>query len=445
MESPFPCCGANSLVLLDVATGIERKRLGGTANVYATSVAFSPGGNLALVGWSDGTVGLWDLQSGQELRRFGVNPGGGIQVQFEPDGRSFLTMGSDNVVKIWDLQPLSEFPVISADPKSVTWLGFSNDGTRVATTGPHGATIRVWDADTGTPLTSLTGVNSYWGARFSPDGKTIATVGGEDDSAHLWDVASGKAVRTFTETLPTLIHSVDFSPDGKALLLAGSSSYSPPSAFVSVVDLATGKPRFRVQGSPDDVLGYRAVYSPDGKDVFSVGGPGSSAAELRDALTGRRVLRLAADTPSITFNSLDYSRDGRNVMACASDGYVWDAHTGVLVRKITSTLSLSGCAFSPDSESVLAVSGDGLAHLWDIATGQEIRRFAGFAAGVSMAAMSPDGRRIALGLSDGTVRFAPVDYKESVSSLCGKLLRDFTADERALYEIKGTQPTCPRR
>jgi WD40 repeat protein len=131
-------------------------------------------------------------------------------------------------------------------------------------------------------------------------------------------------------------------------------------------------------------------------------------------------------------------------MVCYPDAYIWDAHTGALVRKIISrTGQIGGCTFSPDGMSVLTASTDNVSHLWDLATGQEIRRFTGFAATVSAANLTPDGKRVAFGFTDGTVRFEPVDNKESVSWLCGKLWRDLTADERALYEIKDTEPTCP--
>jgi WD40 repeat protein len=131
-------------------------------------------------------------------------------------------------------------------------------------------------------------------------------------------------------------------------------------------------------------------------------------------------------------------------MACFPDAYIWDAHTGTLVRKIAGNGGpINGCSFSPDSKSVLTSGLDNAAHIWDIATGQEIRRFAGYSSGVVGASFAPDGKRIVVGLSDGTVQFAPEDYRESISWLCGKLWRDLTADERALYEIKDNTPTCP--
>jgi WD40 repeat protein len=133
-------------------------------------------------------------------------------------------------------------------------------------------------------------------------------------------------------------------------------------------------------------------------------------------------------------------------MACGPDAYIWGTDTGALVGKIVSRGgSINDCVFSADSKSVLTSGSDNAAHMWDIATGQEVRRFAGYPAGVNTATFAPDGKRIVVGINDGTVGFAPVDYRESMSWLCGKLWRDLTADERALYEIKDNSTTCPGR
>jgi WD40 repeat protein len=427
-------------VLFDVASGKELKRLNGLGDTQTSYVAFSPDGKLGLVGAWDGTIRLWDLQTGKEVLHSNAHPGGVTTVQFAPDGRSFLTIGADEVVDLWDLQPSSEYPVIHTDPGGTTGapISFSLGGTLVGTAalqGSMGEVIRVWNARTGDLVTTVTSTTAL-AADFSPDDKTIATASGT--TVRVGDIATGKELHVFTEALP--LNEVNFSPDGRSLLLTGVEA-SGQNVLLSVVDIATGKPLYRVEGPIDQVVSVRAQFSPDGKEIFSIA---SGDGLLRDALTGREIWRFTSN--SITgFNGLDYSRDGRYVMACGPDAYVLDAHTGAIVRKIAGRPGpISGCAFSPDSKSVLTSGSDNAAHLWDIATGQEIRRFAGFPSGVvSTGGFSPDGKRIVVSLADGTVQFEPVDYRESVSWLCGKLWRDFSADERDLYEIKDTRPTCP--
>jgi WD40 repeat protein len=68
---------------------------------------------------------------------------------------------------------------------------FSPDGKRIVTASSD-KTARVWDAQTGQPLTEpLTHEGTLKSARFSPDGKRIIT-DFFDGTAHMWDVGPAK-------------------------------------------------------------------------------------------------------------------------------------------------------------------------------------------------------------------------------------------------------------
>ena len=53
----------DTLILLDLASGHVLKTFPG----FSTSLAISPDGRRALAGYQDGTIKLWDLESGQLL------------------------------------------------------------------------------------------------------------------------------------------------------------------------------------------------------------------------------------------------------------------------------------------------------------------------------------------------------------------------------------------
>jgi len=89
-------------------------------------------------------------------------------------------------------------------------------------------------------------------------------------------------------------------------------------------------------------------------------------------------------------------------------------------------------------------AADNTARLWDVQTGTELRRYIGHTAAVEWAVFAPDGKYVATASDDGIARMWDVDYHDTMSYLCSCLLRDFTDDERAQYDITDKTPTCPK-
>lgn len=68
------------------------------------AVAFSPDGKLALSGGSDdGTMRLWDVETGRELVRYTGHAGRVWCVAFSPDGKLALSGGADTSIRLWEV------------------------------------------------------------------------------------------------------------------------------------------------------------------------------------------------------------------------------------------------------------------------------------------------------------------------------------------------------
>jgi tetratricopeptide (TPR) repeat protein len=108
---------------------------------------------------------------------------------FSPDGRRIVTASSDETARVWDAesgQPITP-PLKHEDV--VSHAGFSPDGRRVVTAS-RDKTARVWDAESGQPITPpLKHEASVSHAAFSPDGRHVVTASG-DHTARVWDVPS---------------------------------------------------------------------------------------------------------------------------------------------------------------------------------------------------------------------------------------------------------------
>ena len=106
-----------------------------------------------------------------------------------------------------------------------------------------------------------------------------------------------------------------------------------------------------------------------------------------------------------------YPPDG-NLIAVASRIGVWlyGAHTEDFVRLIAvdGTGLLSRVAFSPDDTQIATGDWDGIATLWDVATGAELVSFTNTDY-VTSVAFSLDGKCLAAGTRDGNVTLWDID------------------------------------
>jgi WD40 repeat protein len=196
---------------------------------------------------------------------------------------------------------------------------------------------------------------------FHPDARTL--VSGGDVTARLWDLATRQTTSVLTSETPEL--SVVLSPDGHIVAAAHQDG------TVSLWTIATGQIT-TLTGSNGRVQSM--AFSPDGR------GLASSEAQPQPRQRGQ------------------VGRTTTNIR-------LWDLATG----QATTVSSLadsygSAVAFHPGGHILASCGGmDGSAHLLNLATGQ-VTMLAGHTSGIEAVAFSPDGRRLATGSTDATVR-----------------------------------------
>lgn len=210
---------------------------------------------------------------------------------------------------------------------------------------------------------------------FAPDGKTLVTAGGKD--ARLWDVATGRLLRSVEAGWIAAP-----SPDGRTL-------FTSEKGILRAIAFADGRDLRQVALETPN----RLDVSPDGKTLAVLTGfqarfhqPNRpSIVVLLDAAT--LAVRWRVEKPPPYAEELAFAPDGRTLaIAAPAEGAqavnmfgpkasvirLLNVENGAEVRRIpVEGFGVGSLAFAPDGRTLAAGAGDRTIRRYDPATGQE--------------------------------------------------------------------------
>lgn len=232
---------------------------------------------------------------------------------------------------------------------------------------------------------------------FAPDGRTLAS-GSHDRTVKLWDMASRREIGTLRGHTAS-VTAVAFSPGGKMLATAASAGGDQPRpAEVKLWDLSTR----RVVGSLDVQQRWASevAFLPDGKTLATASEDSmGNTVRLWDVATRR----VAATLEGQLHGPLVFSPDGRTLTTGGWSGIkLWETSS----RQLLATLNMpeyGAAAFSPDGKT-LAIASENTIRLWNLAIRREVATLKGHAAAINAVAFTPDGNSLISASSDGMVR-----------------------------------------
>jgi WD40 repeat protein len=173
-----------------LADGTLLLKLDGNAEAVS-GIALSGDGRMLACGVSDGSVHLWDLDSGEARWETRHHKRGVNALAFSPDDGLLATGGEDgrvNLIAVEDGAIVKQGRVHRGD--YVHSLAFSHDGSLVASGGY--STLQVWNRNSLEVLLKLKDVTHYalW---FAPD-DTILIAEGMSQFGMAWNLATGQPV-----------------------------------------------------------------------------------------------------------------------------------------------------------------------------------------------------------------------------------------------------------
>ncbi len=148
-------------------------------------------GRRAVSGSNDGTLRVWDLESGETLRTL-EGHAAGVTVVAVVDGRRAVSGSNDGTLRVWDLKSGETLRTLQGHANEVTAVAVVD--SRRAVSGSNDGTLRVWDLESGETLRTLQGHTHWVTAVVMVDGRH-AVSGSIDRTLRLWNLDSGETLR----------------------------------------------------------------------------------------------------------------------------------------------------------------------------------------------------------------------------------------------------------
>jgi WD40 repeat protein len=354
------------------------------------------GRTLLATAGGDGTVRVWDLVTGQQVRDPLIGHTGPVWAVCTLPGSAasdhlrLATGGGDETVRVWDLVTGQQERDALIGHTGPVWAvctlpgtnttGHPDGRTLLATTGDDG-TIRMWDPTTGRqtrdPLTSHTG--PVWAmctlpgtnATGHPDGRTLLATAGGDGTVRVWDPTAGTAVGAPLAALSTAVEALAplHAPDATGCLALtadgtthvwtpATAAWSPAPAAHHTTAVATTNIAGRQYVLSGDATGHlhRTDLAAGSTEPSPPTRADDGALLALQALPPASAVAVAGRTGTITIHPR--TDDGAAIRRLT--GHTAPVRTLCLVDL-------------PDHRTLLASAGnDATIRLWDLDTGDQV-------------------------------------------------------------------------
>ncbi|KAF9762005.1 hypothetical protein IL306_003590 [Fusarium sp. DS 682] len=432
-------------------------------------VTFSLDGHAVMSISKEGHVRVWDVASGLLLHEVvrSVDTPPLPEHLFSADSTLAIITSCTLTFQVIDLQNGTRLQNIQGPEQPLLCVALSNNDILLAS-GSIDGLVRVWNVQTGVLQHELSGHNhAIWRLVFSADdtvlvsvsddktakawnltrGEQQAVLGGEFldmafliDSpsillcsdgnrnyarSHLWDVSSNEYAKVDGLDLAGIRLSSDGTRVVSVKVTRGFDSVNPGS-IIFVRNMDSGELDHWLEGHTGNIL--NAFFSADNALLASASNDGTI--RLWDLSAQGSPERFDSHSGAVT--TIELSPDLRVAASCAFGDRIrlWDVESGS-VRQTFEGEAIMSPFFSPDGTFFLVLLGKHV-QVWDIATGNLVRSINCYSSGVLPAALSPDGRILAVKYWHGNMRRGESEQAGSIDD-DGKGHTNVDKDELRLF------------
>ncbi|MFQ5922252.1 MAG: hypothetical protein ACE5M4_05360, partial [Anaerolineales bacterium] len=270
------------------------------------TITYDPSGTQLVTGNFDGSISVWEIETGNEIAHWSAHPNFIEEVEFSPDGSVLASVSTDSqedFFKLWDLSPVEK--------------GLPAEEIQAF----HGHTEGPWDV------------------AFTPDGKRIVSTS-DDFTTRIWDVLTGQELLKIEDGGIA----VDIPPYGGIVVTAGLG--------VETYDLETGEMLHKLPGYPEGTGVSMVRFSPDGRLLATGGWDGILKVwqfEPNDRFAPPRLLFSTAAHAN-QFFGISFNVDATRLATSGQDGVikVWEPLSGTELLRLAGDFGGSNeVAFDP--------------------------------------------------------------------------------------------------
>jgi len=388
-----------NVIIWDAATGTPIHTLENHTSVIF-EVKFSNDSTRLISGGGD-TIIVWDVESGTLLNSFDIHGDIILDMDVSADNSLVFSGSFDGSIALWELE--SGNVIHSMEAGQITGARFLTDESRAVTADQDGNLI-IWNLETGEAERTIQHLEAplRGGVVVAPDGNTVIAA---DDNGNLivWDISSP------IDQPQLLFRGHDNRVTSLAINPAGNQVTTVSFDYTVIVWDLLGRDAEIQRFTDHSQSVYAAVASPDGTQIAS--GAADGRLIIWNAESGDILHDIPVDGGTIY--SLDYHPDGTSLLSASEDGIVrlWDVTTGDLLSEFSGLEAPARTVvFSPDGTLIAAAGGqvqisdsrspDNRILVWN-SDGEIVHTFEGHQAAVRAVLFTPDGTAL-LSASDDT-------------------------------------------
>ena len=410
-------------------TGVSENEFKEGHRYLASSAVFFSDGSRLITAAVDNTTRLWDINSGGQIAFF-ERTGRAAAIALSKNQKWIATGGDKQADKlfrlqIWDVQKSLEsktgelWKSLPGHYGEVSAIAFSHDD-RMLASGDFKGNVRLWDLEAGELIHEFKGhTGKITAIDFMKDGRRLITAS-IDKTVGQWDVSTGQEVKELV-----LKH------DKSVLamrVISGSDRVvtSCEDEFVRLWDAAKAKV---ILEKPFGSHVHSLSLSADGQRLI-IADAERRTVRLWDLVANQEVQKPQGDgelEPIISFQQTDkllWSAEfqpgsGAILTIGGSEARLWDENYKERMR-FSPHDTVASASYSPDGKWIATGSWDHSVKIWEVSTRKVIHKLEGeHTAAVNSVAFSKDGTQLLTASDDGTAILWRIETEDVIRKFVG--------------------------